>query len=234
MWLEGPELQYWPTALTSQHWTGVEDCYELNPYSYDHVVAGAPSATKFEVWEDITRAEASKALRKVSYEEGITWSIAPHAATAQLHSNFWFDSRLRPRYSYLAEGLTSEMPVNVTAVRTVCADHIETFSNLTTEVSVPLLFEFEERTTDHVNDKLYKAVKVDKRFWAVSGSDLSDIKIVWTQPDLDMHAVTASFLVLGPSIGDSSDRLGVPCSIDARWNNEQKLVMSPFKGRYCP
>ena len=166
--------------------------------------------------------------------EGETWSFAPHAATVAMHTEAWDDTHQILEDPRSKPGLKSELPVKISAVRTVCANQIETFSNATTSVWIPHIPEWAIWTQANDTVGSFESVQLEQPLWAPSESMPTkdgNRTVVWIQPDHGMRAVTAGMIILGPLIENASKRLGVVCSIDARWNDAHQLVLSLFNNQ---
>lgn len=226
--------------LTSQHIDGGLACFGPEPPYFSYHGLGAilyrpDYDTSFkepfqhgDLIQDGPRSRWYSKTDSRGIKDGETWSFAPHVATARRHSKFWSDAQWYLQDSHLKEALKSELPVNDSAVRTVCAHDLRHFSNSTTTLLLPLLPEY--GTWAHGQNAVkYKTIQLDQPLWAISGpasTNSTDLTTVWIQPDPSMHAVTAGIVVLGPLTSDASERLGIVCSIDARWNNARRLVWS--------
>lgn len=231
-WLNGTADVYWPTKLTSDHTggphcTGLEGMNTMNQpqcinkglpflesfYAYSRTGARYEVFTPENSWPRVLQAVPRG-------ESAESWSVAPHATTSLVQGYLWYDPHwfplsLRPRGVRYAH-----TPSRASAVRTVCNREVLNISNATYNVSLPVVPAYGLWAQEDGHPGPFADIKLAKPLWGTnkdSLTDLTSLTTVWIPADMD--SVTAGLVVLGELHSELDIyRLGVVCSIDARWN----------------
>lgn len=208
--------------------------HQLSDIDGDHFVEGVAKGSPY------FRLEGAKMREHTSDVE--TWSYAPHAATMLATTTLLEDAYLTDstRGSLHLENYFTNVFSKASAVRTVCADDLQSFENTTAQVLLPMLSEHEAWAQDNGTPGPFREIQLEKPLWALSGeayTNDSQLTMIWIKPSQEMHSVTAGLVILEPiSLGDvnsSWTRVGVVCSVDARWNSYVlEIPDSPSPSRF--
>ena len=154
------------------------------------------------------------------------WSYAPHAATSLVKTDLWLDPHWYPTYLRPQGVRTAETASQGSAVRTVCNPEILTLSGETYNVSLPALQPYDLWAQVDGQPGPYVETQLAKPLWGNEKDSLTNITqctTVWVPTNIS--SVTAGLVVLGPLTSDSAtQRLGVACSIDARWYRADHIM----------
>ena len=160
------------------------------------------------------------------------WSYAPHAATSLVKSDLWYDPHWYPTHLRPKGVPTAETSSQGSAVRTVCTREILSFSEETYNVSLPAILPYDLWAQVDGQPGAYVEIELAKPLWGNnkhSLTNLTGLTTVWVPTN--MSSVTAGLVVLGPlTSGSATQRLGVVCSIDARWNRARH-IMTPSQSK---
>ena len=181
-------------------------------------------------------------LQAVPRQKGLSaeaWSYAPHAATSLVKTDLWLDPHWYPTYLRPQGVRTAETSSQGSAVRTICNPEILTFSEETYNVSLPAIQLYDMWAQRDGKPGPYVEIQLAKPLWGNNEHSLTNLTqrtTVWVPTN--MSSVTAGLVVLGPLTSDSAtQRLGVACSIDARWYRANHIMtpsQSDFLGNSGP
>lgn len=154
------------------------------------------------------------------------WSYAPHAATSLVKSDLWYDPHWYPTHLRPQGIPTAETSSQGSAVRTVCTRQILSFSEETYNVSLPAILPYDLWAQVDGQPGPYAEIELVKPLWGNnkhSLTNLTGLTTVWVPTN--MSSVTAGLVILGPlSSASAIQRLGVVCSIDARWTRARHIM----------
>ena len=154
------------------------------------------------------------------------WSYAPHAATSLMKTDLWLDPHWYPTYLRPQGVRTAETSSQGSAVRTVCNPEILTLSRETYNVSLPAIQPYDLWAQVDGQPGPYVEIQLGKPLWGNEKDSLTNITECTTVcVPTNMSSVTAGLVVLGPLTSDlATKRLGVVCSIDARWYRADHIM----------
>lgn len=154
------------------------------------------------------------------------WSIAPHAVTSLMENYLWYDPHWYPTHLRSRGIRSAETSSQASAVRTVCTREVLSFSNATYNVSLPAIPAYDLWAEEDGQPGPYTEIRLVKPLWGTGNGSLTNstsLTTVWVPTNMD--SVTAGLVVLGPLMSDSAtQRFGVACSIDARWNRATHIL----------
>lgn len=233
-WLNGAADVYWPTKLTSDH-TGGLDCAGIegiDSLGGDQCInRGVPFLESFYAY--YTRLAGSyevftpesafprilQAIPRVDGQSAEAWSVAPHAATSLNQNRLWYDPHWFPQFRPRGDR-SAHTSSQAAAVRTVCNREALNISNTTYSVSLPVIPAYGLWAQEDGHPGPFVDIKLAKPLWGTNKKALTDhtnLTTVWIPADMD--SVTAGIVILGELHSElDTHRLGVVCSIDARWN----------------
>ncbi|CAD6590448.1 MAG: hypothetical protein ASARMPREDX12_004370 [Alectoria sarmentosa] len=238
-WLNGTADVYWPSKLTSDHLGGPRCSSDRGLGTIECVAKGISSLESFynyyrsQSGYEISTVESQfpRILQAIPRKAGISaesWSVAPHAATSLLKNDLWYDPHWYPANFHSTGIRYAETYSQAAAVRTVCTRDVLIFSNATFDVSLPnppaydLWAKLDDRSGNHT------AIKLAKPLWGThkgAHTEQRGLTTVWIPPKSDMESVTTGLVILGPLASTSAtERFGVVCSIDGRWNKAMHVL----------
>ncbi|KAG8526754.1 uncharacterized protein KY384_008183 [Bacidia gigantensis] len=233
-WFNGSATDYWPTKLTDEH-IGGPNCLKRN---------GANCVSEgFKLFEGYYTYARNQVDYQVQTEEPLnpriiqaylrgsgsaeTWSLAPHAPTSFLANEMWNDPHWYPRTTHATGQRSMHIDAQMSVVRTVCTRQFQEFPNTTIELSLPMLAEYTTWATEDSQGP-YTNVRLPKPLWSLNTASLvndSNIAVAWIPTTANLTSMTTGIVILGAlNSTHSTKRLGLTCSIDARWNNASHTV----------
>ena len=161
------------------------------------------------------------------------WSIAPHLATTLFSIQLWNDPHWYPQQKkYTGENLAQTL-AKAAAVRTVCSTDIQVFNDTTRVVSLPHLQPYSTWIQGNATSGDLVDVHLTGALWGNEARALATNKnptTVFIPPVPGMSSVTTGLVLMGPG-RSSGDRIGMVCSVDARWNKGvHSMEQSPYYG----
>ena len=185
------------------------------------------SNTGYEIFTP--ESDFTRILEAVPRYDGLSaeaWSISPHAATSLIKNDLWYDPHWYPTHLRPRGIRSAKTSSQASAVRTVCTREVLTFSNATYNVSLPAIPAYDLWAQEDGQPGPYTEIKLVKPLWGTEKGSLTNstsLTTVWIPTNMD--SVTAGLVVLGPLTSDSAtQRFGVACSIDARWNRATHIL----------
>ena len=152
------------------------------------------------------------------------WSVAPHAATSFLLGSLWFDPRWYPTNGKPTGIVSGEIVAKAAVVRTVCSRDVKSFDRSTPTIPLPLLSQYNTWAPNSDTEGPYVNVSFPRSLWETSMmANPETVTTLWIPPGLNMTSVTVGLVVFGQQVFNSSQRDGVVCSIDARWNRAKHI-----------
>lgn len=171
--------------------------------------------------------EAAPRLDAIHNLSAEAWSFAPHAATSLFQSTLWYDPHWYPTSKHPSGDHSGMVSSEASAVRTVCTRHLQAFSNDTFNVSLPILPAYDTWTHGKAHSGPYDSIQLAEPLWSRSNSaltNMTEFTTVWIPATRDTGSTTTGLIVLGPlSSFNTTQRHGVTCSVDARWNKAQHV-----------
>lgn len=242
--MKGTASDYWPDELTANN-VGGPLCLGTNSSNFKQCISrgsrNLESYYSYALYKDNYRIGTqetgiSRFLDVWPGESTVsaeTWAFAPHAATSQVAYYFWYDPQWNPGHlyplPYQSRGQRSgSITSQASAVRTVCAPDIQTFSSNTTTVSLPLLEEYRACAQSNSSERQFVTIQLPKPIWGTSHNALTNntsFTTVWVAI-ANATSITAGLVLLGPVRSNTGTvRDGFVCSIDARWNKVVHTMM---------
>ena len=232
-WLNGTNDQFWPEHLTRDH-IGGDECKripglycvnKLLPFLQNYY---SVSQNTFGYLISLPEQKYPRTLNAVPRAPGIsaeTWSVTPHAATSFLITSLWNDPWWHSLNGKPEEIVSGEIISKAAAVRTVCSRDAKSFDQNIPIVPLPLLSEYGTWTQN--NDTIegpYINVSVPSAEWKTQMmANPTTLSTAWIPPTVNMTSTTIGIVVFAQQLVNSSQRQGVVCSIDARWNRAKHL-----------
>ena len=232
-WLNGTADVYWPSILTSDHLGGPRCSSARGLDTIGCVAKGVSSLENFYNYYrslgnyEIATQESQfpRTLQAVPRKAGLSaeaWSVAPHAATSLLKQDLWYDPHWYSTHSQPMGIRYAETYSQAAAVRTVCTRKVLTFSDATFNVSLPNppAYDLWARGNDQTGS--YTNIKLSKPLWGHhkgAHTQQTGVTTVWVPANSEMQSVTTGLVILGALASNlATQRVGVVCSIDGRWN----------------
>lgn len=239
-WLNGTADVFWPSVLTSDHVGGTRCLSAKGLQTIDCVAQGVATLENFYNYHrnqgsyEISTQESQfpRTLQGTPRSPGLSaeaWSLAPHAATSLLKQHLWYDPHWYPADKTRPTGIRyGETWSQAAAVRTVCTRDILAFSNATFNVSLPNPPAYDLWARGNDRSGRYTNIQLSKPLWGDHEGALTQqtgTTTVWIPASPDMESVTAGLVILG-SLNSTfeSQRFGVVCSIDGRWNKAKHVL----------
>lgn len=231
-WLNGTNDQFWPENLTGDHiggdqcrWSpGIYCVNKLLPYLLTYYSI-SQNAWGYQI--SPPEQKYPRILEGTPREPGVSaeaWSIAPHAATSFLLGSLWYDPWWYPMDGKHTGVVSGEIVSKAAAVRTVCSRDVKSFDRNTPSIPLPLLSEYSTWAPNNGTEGPYVNVSFPRSRWETGMMANRDtVTTVWIPPSVNMTSVTVGLVVFGQQVVNSSQRNGVVCSIDARWNRAKHV-----------
>ncbi|KAL8710251.1 MAG: hypothetical protein Q9220_005182 [cf. Caloplaca sp. 1 TL-2023] len=170
------------------------------------------------------RIEGAPRVEGVNAE---AWSFAPHASTALVMTNLWFDRHWYPRDDKPTGQLTGDVEAEAVAVRTVCDPSVREIDHDTSSLDLPNLPAYDTWSPGSSQGNNFARVRLFNGTLGQNSTaslfDNQNMTTVFIPLGSEVTSVTTGLVILGPT-SSNGRRFSLVCSVDARWNKALHIM----------